>query len=401
MSIINGNRMKALVAAAVLSAAVALGSHVSVLAATGTVTGSNINVRSDASTTSSIVGTANNGDELEVGESKTDSAGSTWYQVTLTDGSVGYIRNEFITVSEDTAEAPAEASTEAATVADEATTAEDTAAAASSTGDYQVVQAPDENGQDTYYLYNNAAGERMKISDIEALQDRIIKAEADAANVKNQYRLFLIILAALVIVAVIVCILLFVRLRDALTNGRRERDLTQDRVNARRTGRGEDGLSDLKRRERSDRRPAGAPAGRNPRGDAYASGTTRRPAPAHARRRPMDDDRRPVREGGRPERPERSDRPVRPARPEGEEGVRRAPEGAARREGAPVRRPARPVDDDSDMRVRPAARPERTERPERSERPAPKAEPARKPQAKNFADDDDFDYDFISLDDDK
>ena len=67
-------------------------------------------------------------------------------------------------------------STEAA----ETPSQDSSAAATSDTGGYQIVLAPDDTGEKTYYLYNNNANERMKISDIESLKDRVTTAEAAA-----------------------------------------------------------------------------------------------------------------------------------------------------------------------------------------------------------------------------
>ena len=179
------NRIRTIAAAAALSAAVSFATPafgLVSLAATGTVTGSDINVRSEASSSSSQVGTVTTGDTVTVGETATDDSGATWYQVTLSNGTTGYVRGDFLTVSEDETSSEeasteeTEASTEATTEATDEAAANATQAAEQDTGGYQVVLAPDENGEDTYYLYDNNAGQRMKISDIGKLQDDVIAA---------------------------------------------------------------------------------------------------------------------------------------------------------------------------------------------------------------------------------
>lgn len=378
------NRIKTMAAAAALSAAVSLATpalgFVS-LAATGTVTGSDINVRSEASSSSSQVGTVTTGDTVTVGETATDDSGATWYQVTLSNGTTGYVRGDFLTVSEDdadTSDSTDEASTDDASSdassETDAAAADATQAAEQDTGGYQVVLAPDENGEDTYYLYDNNAGQRMKISDIGKLQDDVNAANQEAASVKTKYNIFLIVLGAAAVILAIACILLVLKLRDALANGRRERDLTMERRDQRRNNSRADSVESLRARDRN-----AGPASRAGRGrdDAYASG---------ARRVERGDDMRDPREA----------RAARPAsRPAGEEGYTARPRTAA---------PAR------DAQARPAAsRPVRQARPEgdvRTDRPARPAEssqrrpaaPARKQPAKNFADDD-FDYDFLKPDD--
>lgn len=392
-------------AAAVMSAAIALGTPVlslTALAATGTVTGDAINVRSDASTSSSIVGTANAGDVLDVGDSKDDDSGNTWYQVTLSDGSTGYIRNDFINVTEDEPEeTPEEADTEEEETPEETDTS---SAGVTQTGDYQVVQAPDDDDNLVYYLYNNVAGERMKISDIEALQSRVTEAEKNAANAGNRYRIVIVALAVLLVLALAGCVTLFLRLRDAMTNGHRERDLTRDRANERRRGGGADDLTAVKRRTREDRRDAASF-----RSNAYASGTRRRPASGDARSARDDrqgEDYSRVRSDARPARTGNDASRETTRRPVSDE--RRAASADSRRE-RPVRseRSSRPVGDEDVRTARP-----RSERPVRNDSAEDTAGTQRtgasqntsamrtsRSQARNFADDDDLDYGFISLDD--
>lgn len=416
------SRIRTIAAAAALSMAIGLaapGFSLTGLAATGTVTATNVNVRSDATTQSSVVGSATSGETLQVGESKQDSTGATWYQVTLANGNHGYIRSDFITVTEDApAETPEEQPAEAEAPAEtpEEQPAEGTPAgtdsSSTSTGDYQIVLALDENGNETYYLYNNAAGERMKLSDIEALQTQVQKYQKEAKEAGNKYKVILIVLAVLLVLAIILAIAMFLRLRDALTNGRRERDLTRDRQEQRRTNQDADGLGQLRRREERAARSS-----RN--GEAYPAGTRR---PAQGESAASRQAARDTREGRAPEgyarRPQQAgERPVR------ETAERRPQEGAVRRpvsesEGAPVRREqarpaqaARPAQGTGripqgegaapQQQVRRQAAPQQAEgaaRAPRTENAAPQQ--ARRPQPKNFADED-FDFDFISMDEEK
>ncbi len=370
-----------------------------VFAASGTIKSSNVNVRSDASTSGSVVGTVTTGDSFEVGEPVQDASGMDWYQITLSSGATGYVRSDFIDVVEDVVETPEEGTetpegTEAEAAADPSST---------DTGDYQIVLAPDENGEKTYYLYNNAAGARMKLSDIEKLQGETKEAQEQAAAVKSRYRIIVIVLGVLLAAAVIALVLLFLRLRDAMTNGRKERDLFQERKDARRTNANADGINTLRRGERPAR-PGQNPADR--RNDAYASGARRVAAGDRGTGAPVrtyrGDDARPVREAdGTRRAPAPGRRPVAPGAAPARDGapVRRpigdapAREAVRRPEGA---RPAAPVRDGA-QQGGPAPRPVRPQE-GGAQRPSTAA---RRPQPKNFAEDDDFDYDFISLDDDQ
>lgn len=385
------NRVRGMAAAAAMAAAVALASPaamVPVLAATGTVTGSDINVRSEASSDSSKVGTVTTGDTVEVGETATDSTGATWYQVTLSNGTTGYVRGDFLTVdeTEDTSSETTDGTTDAAddTAADETTeggtdaaAAEATAAAEQDTGGYQIVLAPDENGTDTYYLYNNNEGKRMKISDIQKLEDDVTTANANTNTANKKFTIVLIAAIAAVVVLGAAVVILTIRLKDALENGRRERDLTMERRDQRRSDHRADSVESL-------RKPRSQSAKGRSREDAYASNTVRRVERDPRDARPVGGERvqrpasRPA-EGGAYTTRTRSAAPARDA--EGR-AVSRTP---AARSAAPNARSAGGVGE------RPVRAAEGQER-----RPAPK--PAARPAARNFAEDD-FDYDFLKLDD--
>lgn len=298
----NFRRIRTIAAASAMTVALAFAAPVTAftaLAATGTVTGSSINVRSEASTNGSIVGTVNTGDTVTVGETTTDTDGATWYQVTLSNGTTGYVRGDYITVSDDSgdgtatddgsgtdvsadassdtsADGSSDASSDAASDAstdssDPAVTAA-TSAAEQDTGGYSIVLAPDgDTGEQTYYLYDNNNSVRMKISDIQKLPDEVTAAQQEAASVRTRYRVILIALSAVAAALLIGCIVLGLRLRDALANGRRERDLTMERRDQRRNNRNADSVEAL-RHGRGSSAPSRTGRGRD---DAYASGARR------------------------------------------------------------------------------------------------------------------------------
>lgn len=74
-------------------------------AATAKVTGSSVNIRKDASTSSDKVGSAKQGDTFEIKSEKTGADGKVWYQITL-NGQTGYIRSDLAQKSQDTTSAP-------------------------------------------------------------------------------------------------------------------------------------------------------------------------------------------------------------------------------------------------------------------------------------------------------
>ena len=89
--------------AAALGAAVIVGgfnaASIAGLAASATVLDT-CNVRSEASATSSAVTQASKDSTVEVGDPVTNDAGETWYPVTLSDGTTGYIKSNLLNIEE-------------------------------------------------------------------------------------------------------------------------------------------------------------------------------------------------------------------------------------------------------------------------------------------------------------
>lgn len=71
-------------------------------AGSGTVTGSNVNVRSKADATSTAVGSLNTGDAVTINEEVSGADGNTWYKITSSTGINGYIRSDFVKKSNKT-----------------------------------------------------------------------------------------------------------------------------------------------------------------------------------------------------------------------------------------------------------------------------------------------------------
>lgn len=392
----NFRRIRTMAAASAMAVALTFAAPVTAftaLAATGTVTGSSINVRSEASTNGSIVGTVNTGDTVTVGETTTDSDGATWYQVTLSNGTTGYVRGDYITVSDDSgdgtstddgsgtdvsadassdvsADASSDASSDASTESSDPAVTAATTAAEQDTGGYSIVLAPDgDTGEQTYYLYDNNNSVRMKISDIQKLPDEVTAAQQEAASVRTRYRVILIALAAVAAALLIGCIVLGLKLRDALANGRRERDLTMERRDQRRNNRNADSVEAL-RHGRGSAAPSRTGRGRD---DAYASGARRygRDEDAAGARRYGRDDAAGARRYGRDEDDRDGDiRGTRTSttspvyserRPAGREDAygRRSAQGGARESSLPARQSSVRGGDGDDQDVR-ADRPVRS-----------------------------------------
>ncbi len=147
-------------------------------ASTGTVTASDVNIRQDASTSASIVGTATLGETYAVGESKQDSDGKTWYQITLTDGQTGYIR---------------------------------------------ITKETGQDGTPIYYFVDSSNGLRLSLDEIAEMTNQVTTLQAQLPTAGNSGRIAVIILILLLILAGVVDVSLYTRLLNEARAGNRPR----------------------------------------------------------------------------------------------------------------------------------------------------------------------------------
>ncbi len=359
-----------------------------------TITEASVNVREGAGTAYNSVGKVTKGDTVTITGEATGTDNKTWYQVTFGNNKQGFIRSDLLKVGE---AAPAEATdtpvegVEPAEGEGEAVEGENAeggetegsqagTAVTSEAGDghYSLVYVTDEEGNAVWYLYDNIEGYRVKV-------DELIEAarSSDEVNklVKNNstYKTILIVLAIVIAALVIGVILLAFKLRES-TYYEDEEEEEYDRY------------------EKPSRRRAR---------DAEDEEEEERPRRRAAEERTV----RPNRDRADSERPSRdraeSDRNVRPSRRE-EPVEDRAPRG----------RKASDYEEERPSRRNPEERPSRPSRreepEERAERQPKRAasyrnsEPADEPREttrrkpKNFiGDEDDFEFEFLDLDDDK
>ena len=357
-------------------------------AKSATITEESVNVREGAGTKYNSVGKVTKGDTVTITGEATGTDNKTWYQVTFgSSNKTGYVRSDLLQVSEAAPEETteggegaegAEGEVEATETPEESEASEEEnngPAVTNEAGDghYSLVYlTDDESGEPIWYLYDNVEGYRVKVNElIDAAKssDEVNKL----VKTNNNYKTILIILAVVIAALVIGLIIMALKLRDSLYYEDEEDEQEYDRyAQQRRRARPDD---DEEEDERPQRRV--------------------RPSEERTVRPNRDEDPRAARTARQPRRDEDSeDRPVRPRRPvnASDDEQRQA-------------RPSRPVRrDDEDRPVRPR-RPEGDADGIRSYRDADAEAPAKeapKRRAKNFiGDEDDFEFEFLDLDDDK
>lgn len=369
---------------------------------TGTITSETVNVRQGAGTAYDSVGKVAKGDTVTITGEATGTDNKTWYQVTFgANSKTGFVRSDLLSVNE---AAPAETENTENTEnqeaqpqegaegeAEEQQTSSNTVVSDAGDGTYSLVYTTDESGAGIWYLYDNVGGYRVKVNElIDAAQSASQINDLKKAN-KN-YKKIVIALAVVIAALIAGLVLLALKLRDSLyyedeeeeeydrytaPSRSRDRDVDDSRT-ARRT-RDNTRESRVVEPERPVRRPAE---------DANTVRPTRRPVAEDSQARPVrrtteeQMSERPVRRTDRSSM-ERSDDSYQTERP-----VRRTERTERDYEtDRDPRREARKFTEDKDAR-RPAASSAR-----RNEEPASKRKP------KNFIGDDDFDFEFLDLDD--
>ena len=345
--------------------------------------GQSVRVRSNASTTSQIVTTAENGMALTVTGQATGTDGKTWYQVTFISNSVevtGFIRSDYVALSGEL-QAPVEEQPAEEQPAEEQP-AEDTQTT-SKDWDTQLQG-------DAWYLLDMAGQKQYKIDDLFNSLNQIaeINAQFEANQKKiSSQKVVIIILVILLVAAAAAVTLLIFKIKDmndaSYFSGVEEETARRRRVDRPQGGRPQGG------------RPVsqgGRPQGTRPQGSQkvmHEVGAERRPAGQGARPsgRPLPQGERPIGQTVRPAAPQEG-RPVsQGTRPVAPGQGRPAPQGtrpAAPQGGRPAPQTGRPV-----------ARPTK---------PAPQSEGNQDPgwKSKNFmSDDDEFEFEFLNWDGDE
>ena len=352
--------------------------------------GQSVRVRSNASTTSQIVTTAENGMALTVTGQATGTDGKTWYQISFISNSVevtGFIRSDYVALSGEL-QSPVEEQPVEEQPTDEQP-AEDTQTT-SKDWDTQMQG-------DAWYLLDMAGQKQYKIDDLFNSLNQI--TEINAQYETNQKKIssqkaVIIILVILLVAAVAAVTLLIFKIKDmndaSYFSGVEEETARRRRVDRPQGGRpvtpGQgrpapqggrpqggrpQGSQKVMHEVGAERRPASRPTGQGTRPDG-------RPAPQGERpigqtvRPAAPQERRPAPQGGRPVTPGQGRPAPQGGRPVTPGQGRPAPQG-----GRPVARPTKPV---------------------------PQSEGNQNPgwKSKNFmSDDDEFEFEFLNWDGDE
>lgn len=171
--------------------------------------GQKVRVRSNASTTSSIVTSVQSGMALTVTGQATGTDGNVWYQVEFIDNGsnvVGFIRADYVSLSGEVV--PASTETPDATEPSEEEPAQTEEPEETKTWETQLQG-------DTWFLLNMDSNKQYEIDELfNAVQQNGDLYEASQKTVKSQ-KIAIIILVVLAVAAAAVAVLLFLKIKDA------------------------------------------------------------------------------------------------------------------------------------------------------------------------------------------
>lgn len=353
-----------------------------------TVITDSVNVRGGAGTSYDSVGKVTKGDTVTITGEATGTDNKTWYKITFgANSKEGFVRSDLVEISEAVAvevteggEAPAEGG-ENAEVAEGGETTEEVSeesqqpAVSQDQGDgkYSLKYIAGDDGNSVWYLYDNEGGYRVVVDELIAAAQ-----SAEAVNkLRKQVGTFkkvAIGLGVLSVVLLAAVLFLVLKLRDSLYYEEEEEEeydrydnrRKPDNSSARRPSRDED--------EEEPVRPVRRSADRD-REDRPARRENREASEARPTRRSVEE--RTVRPSRRDPEDDMDSRPSRRAERIADEDVER-----------PTRRSMRDADDRPSRRV------------SEDRQSASAKEEAPKRRARNFiGDDDDFEFEFLDLDD--
>jgi len=177
------------------------------------VTASSVNVRSNPSTSASVAGKAKEGTEVNVFGETADGSGDIWYQVKFTSNDTaveGFIRCDFLEILEtkDIEETPAEE-----VPAEEMQ--EEPAAESVVHKEYEVVYEANPEGEEEWFLYDHNRGTKQSIADLLAVVRQTQDNESNAVAKLKTYKIFMIVMVAIILALVVGVTLLIFKLKDS------------------------------------------------------------------------------------------------------------------------------------------------------------------------------------------
>ena len=178
---------------------------------TGTVAGNAaVNIRSGAGTGYAKIDALEAGTQIRLVAEASDDSGNKWYQLVCdSKGIEGFIRSDFVENLQETA--PVEEPQEEP-VAEEP---EEPEYVEPEHNDYEIVYTSDDEGVETYYLYDHLTNTRQKVTDLLEAVNRLNNDYHEATASLSTYKIVAIALGAAALILLIVLVIFIIRGRSS------------------------------------------------------------------------------------------------------------------------------------------------------------------------------------------
>lgn len=179
-----------------------------------TVTEESVNVRSDAGTGASKVGSVKRGMELSVSGQKDDSSGIAWFQVSYeSNGSTvtGYIRSDMVQAHMAEPE-PEPAETQPQETEPESESEQVPEAPAE---EYYVAFEDDGNGGSAWYLHDNTMGTRYSVTELLNAEQINQNNESLMEEQTGRLKLVIIVMAVVILILIVAVTVFLIKLKNA------------------------------------------------------------------------------------------------------------------------------------------------------------------------------------------
>ena len=187
---------------------------------TSGVTTDAVSVRESASTKSNKKATAESGQALTITGQATGSDGKVWYQVSY-DGVSGFIRSDYVNTA---VESESEGEEAVETEETEVEETEQTAPVSVPNSDYELKYEPNNDGVDTWYLYDHIKGTRQSIDNINAVMQQSQSMQTSDNADASKYKKIIIAMGVVIFILLIAVVILLFRLKDSYEDWEDEED---------------------------------------------------------------------------------------------------------------------------------------------------------------------------------
>jgi len=185
-----------------------------------------VSVREAASTKSTKKTTTAAGQDVAITGEATDDSGMLWYQISYGDIN-GFIRSDFLKVGEDVAETDTGEAVETSEPAEEPA-AEVEQPVTTANQDYELRYEANDQGVDTWYLYDHIKGTRQSLDNIFAVMQQSQNMTTQDNEKASTLKKVVIVMGIVIVLLIIGLVIMFFKLKDSYEDWEDDDDADND-----------------------------------------------------------------------------------------------------------------------------------------------------------------------------